>query len=220
MALLAASSAMGDSPRAATGLAATLLALDHPAAAAVALSRAGGDDPWTRWWGVLAAGQAAGGPDRDEALAAALGAPAEGPDGREVARRLEDLADELAALEGADDRGARFAILGHRARPRRQVLLAGRSSAAFIIEPGWESVRLVRLGPSEGPALGNRAHSSLTEVIGGDPRGDAGPDGTCRTTGPPTSTPRPCSAPCARIPPPATAAWWRWRARSPRSASG
>ena len=114
-------------------------------------------------------------PGRDEALAAALGAPAEGPDGREVARRLEDLADELAALEGADDAGARFAILGHRARPRRRVLLAGRSSAAFIIEPGWESVRLVRLGPSEGPALGNRAHMSLTEVIGAIRRGDAGP---------------------------------------------
>jgi DnaJ-domain-containing protein 1 len=175
VALLAASSAMGDSPRAATGLAATLLALDHPAAAAVALSRAGDDDPWIRWWGVLAAGQAADGPGRDKALAAALGAPAEGPDGREVARRLDDLADELAALEGADDRGARFAILGHRARPRRRVLLAGRSSAAFIIEPGWESVRLVRLGPSEGPALGNRAHSSLTEVIGAIRRGDAGP---------------------------------------------
>ena len=92
-----------------------------------------------------------------------------------MARRLEDLADELAALAGDPDADARFTILGHRARPRRRVLLAGRSSAAFIIEPGWESVRLVRLGPSEGPALGNRAHASLLEVIAAIRRGEAGP---------------------------------------------
>jgi hypothetical protein len=55
------------------------------------------------------------------------------------------------------------------------VLLAGRSSAAFVIEPGWESVRLVRLGPSEGPALGNRAHLGLPEVIAAIRRGEAGP---------------------------------------------
>ena len=54
VALLAASSAMGNSPRAAAALAATLLALDHPAAAAVALQRAEGGDPWARWWAVLA----------------------------------------------------------------------------------------------------------------------------------------------------------------------
>jgi hypothetical protein len=175
VALLAASSAMGDSPRAATGLAATLLALDHPAAAAVALERADGDDPWARWWAVLAAGQSGDAAGRDAALVAALEAPAEGPDGREVARRLADLRDELTALSGAGDPGARFAVLGHRARPRRRVLLAGRSSAAFVIEPGWESVRLVRLGPSEGPALGNRAHASLMEVIAAIRRGEAGP---------------------------------------------
>ena len=175
VALLSASSAMGDSPRAATGLAATLLALDHPAAAVVALERADDGDPWARWWGVIAAGQQGDAAARDAALAAAREAPAEGPDGREVARRLEDLADELAALAGDPDADARFTILGHRARPRRRVLLAGRSSAAFIIEPGWESVRLVRLGPSEGPALGNRAHASLLEVIAAIRRGEAGP---------------------------------------------
>jgi DnaJ-domain-containing protein 1 len=175
VALLAASSAMGDSPRAASGLAATLLALDHPVAAAMALERSEPDDPWARWWGVLAAGQSPDPRARDEALAAALAAEPEGPDGREVARRLEDLAEELAALSGQDVPSARFAILGHRARPRRRVLLAGRSSAAFIIEPGWESVRLVRLGPSEGPALGNRAHMSLLEVIAAIRRGEAGP---------------------------------------------
>jgi hypothetical protein len=175
VALLAASSAMGDSPRAATGLAATLLALDHPAAAMMALERAEPGDPWARWWRVLAAGQSGDAPARDAGLADALEADPEGPDGREVARRVEDLAQELAALSGEDAPGARFAILGHRARPRRRVLLAGRSSAAFIIEPGWESVRLVRLGPSEGPALGNRAHMSLLEVIAAIRRGEAGP---------------------------------------------
>jgi hypothetical protein len=174
VALLSASSAMGDSPRAATGLAATLLALDHPAAAAMALERAG-DDPWAGWWGTLAAGQAGGPEDLAGALAAARAAPAGGPDGREVARRLDDLAAEVAALSGDGAADARFAVLGHRARPRRRVLLAGRSSAAFIIEPGWESVRLVRLGPSEGPALGNRAHMSLPEVIAAIRRGEAGP---------------------------------------------
>jgi hypothetical protein len=175
VALLSASSAVGDSPRAATGLAATLLALDHPAAAAVALERSERDDPWARWWGVLAAGQSPDPRARDEALAAARAAEAEGPDGREVAQRLEDLAEELAALSAEEAPGARFAILGHRARPRRRVLLAGRSSAAFLIEPGWESVRLVRLGPSEGPALGNRAHMSLLEVIAAIRRGESGP---------------------------------------------
>ncbi len=175
VALLAASSVMGDTPRAVPGLAATLLSLDHPAAAAMALERSEAGDPWARWWRVLAAGQSPDARARDEALAEARAAEPEGPDGREVARRLEDLAEELAALSGGDAPAARFAILGHRARPRRRVLLAGRSSAAFVIEPGWESVRLVRLGPSEGPALGNRAHMSLVEVIAAIRRGEAGP---------------------------------------------
>jgi len=175
VALLAASSAIGDAARAATGLAATLLALDHPAAAAVALERADPDDPWARWWGVLAVGQSSGAEGLAEVLAAARAVPAEGPDAREVARRLDDLADEVAALSGVPESGARFALLGHRARPRRRVLLAGRSSAAFLIEPGWESLRLVRLGPSEGPALGNRAHLALPDVIAAIRRGEAGP---------------------------------------------
>lgn len=175
VALLAASSAIGDRARAASGLAATLLALDHPDAAAVALQRADPADPWARWWGVLASGQAAGAAGLAEALAAAREAPADGPDGREVARRLEDLDQELAALSGTPDPAARFAVLGHRARPCRRVLLGGRSSAAFLIEPGWEALRLVRLAPSEGPALGNRAHLALDEVIGAVRRGEAGP---------------------------------------------
>lgn len=175
VALLAAASTIGDCARAVSGLAATLLALDHPEAAAVALQRADPGDPWARWWGVLACGQAAGAAGLAEALAAAREAPADGPDGREVTRRLEDLDRELAALSGAADPTARFAVLGHRARPRRRVLLGGRSSAAFLIEPGWEALRLVRLAPSEGPALGNRAHLSLDEVIGAVRRGEAGP---------------------------------------------
>ena len=54
VALLAASAALGDERRAATGLAAALLALDHPAAASSALVRSDPADPWARWWGVLA----------------------------------------------------------------------------------------------------------------------------------------------------------------------
>ncbi|MGD9696091.1 MAG: hypothetical protein AB7V42_10575 [Thermoleophilia bacterium] len=177
VALLAASSAMGDGPAAATGLAATLLALDHPAAAELALERADAADPWTRWWRVLAAGQGRGPASLAAALAearAAVGAM-EGPDAREVTRRLDDLAEEIAALDGGDAERPRFALLGHRARPRRRVLVGGRSSAAFVVEPGWESLRLVRLGPSEGPSLGNRAHLALADVIASIRRGEAGP---------------------------------------------
>ena len=53
------------------------------------------------------------------------------------------------------------------------MLLAGRSSAAFIIEPGWESVRLVRLSLGGAGARQPRP-LSLTEVIGAIRRGDAG----------------------------------------------
>lgn len=175
VALLAASSALGGSPRAAAGLAATLLSLDHPEAAAAALQRAEPGDAWARWWGVLAAGQSARAAGLDEALAAARREPADGPDGREVARRLEDLEAELAALSGRDGAEARFALLGHRARPERRVVLGGRSSAAFLAEPGWDALRVVRLAPSEGPALGNRAHSTLPDVLAAVRRGEAGP---------------------------------------------
>ena len=175
VALLSASAALGDSARASAGLAATLLSLDHPEAAAAALRSAPSDDPWARWWRVLAAGQAAGAEGLDAALAAARREPAEGPDGREVARRLEDLEAELSALGGGDPAPARFALLGHRPRPERRVVLGGRSSAAFLAEPGWDALRLIRLAPSEGPALGNRAHSTLAEVVAAVRRGEAGP---------------------------------------------
>lgn len=178
VALLAASSALGDSQRAATALAATLLALDHPTAAVAALERSDPADPWARWWRVLAAGQSAGASGLRSALASARAVPAEGPDGREVGRRLDDLHDELRALDGEVDGPARLSVLGHRARPERRMLIGGRSSAAFLVEPGWEAVRLVRLAPSEGPSLGNRAHLSLPELIGAVRRGESGPGWT------------------------------------------
>ena len=175
VALLSASAALGDAPRAATGLAATLLALDHPAAAVVALERADPGDAWARWWGVLAAGQSAAAAGLAGALAAARAVEAGGPDAREVARRLEDLDAEIAALAGGPPERARFAVLGHRARPERRMLIGGRSSAAFLVDPGWDAVRLVRLAPTEGPALGNRAHLTLAEVIDAVRRGESGP---------------------------------------------
>ncbi len=176
VALLSAGAALGDDPRAATGLAASLLALDHPEAAAVALRNADPADPWTRWWGVLAAGQAAGAEGLRVALDSAREVPASGPDAREVARRLEDLHDELEAIGGGDPEGrARLAVLGHRARPERRMLIGGRSSAAFLVDPGWDALRLVRLAPSGGPSLGNRAHLTLPEVIAAVRRGESGP---------------------------------------------
>jgi hypothetical protein len=175
VALLSASAALGDDPRAATGLAAALLALDHPSAAAAALGRADPTDPWTRWWRVLAAGQSAGAAGLREAIDSARAVPAEGPDAREVARRLEDLDAELAELSGGPAGPARFAMLGHRARPRRRMLIGGRSSAAFLVEPGWDELRVIRLAPSEGPSAGNRAHLPMTDVIAAVRRGESGP---------------------------------------------
>jgi hypothetical protein len=174
VALLAASSAISADPRAAAGLAAALHALDLPESAARVAERAGGDDPWARWWATLAAGQGADPAPLAGAIARASAAPAEGPDGREVARRLEDLGAELAELTGGEVNGARFALLGHRARPDRRVLIGGRSSAAFLVDPAWDALRLVRLAPSEGPSAGNRAHLALDEVIAAVRRGEAG----------------------------------------------
>lgn len=146
-------------------LAAALQSLDHPLEAGRALAAAPDDDPWTRWWAVLAVGQGEDAGGLDDALAAARAVMPEGPDGREVARRLDDLADEIAALRGAGGGDARFSLLGHRAQPERRVMLAGRSSAAFIADPSWDSLELVRLAPSDGPSMANSAHQSLDEVI-------------------------------------------------------
>ncbi|MFM9019476.1 MAG: DnaJ family molecular chaperone [Actinomycetota bacterium] len=164
VALLAGAASLGDRaarPR----LAAVLQSLDHPVEAGRALAAAPDDDPWTRWWAVLAVGQGEGAEGLDEALAAARAVTPEGPDGREVARRLDDLAAELAALRGDADADARFALIGHRAQPDRRVMLAGRSSAAFIVDPSWDSLALVRLAPSDGPSMANSAHHQLDEVI-------------------------------------------------------
>lgn len=164
VALLAVAASLGD--RAARpALAAALQSLDHPTEAGRALAAAPDDDPWTRWWAVLAVGQAEGAEGLDEALAAARSVRPDGPDGREVARRLDDLADEIDALRGGDAPDARFALLGHRANPERRVMLSGRSSAAFIADPSWDSLSLVRLAPSDGPSMSNSAHHRLDEVI-------------------------------------------------------
>lgn len=165
VALLGIAAAAGDR-HARPRLASVLLSLDHPVEAGRVLSAAPDDDPWTRWWSVLAVGQGPGAEGLDDALAAARGVASDGPDGREVARRLDDLAGELAALRGAPAPNARFALLGHRAQPDRRVLLAGRSSAAFIADPSWDALSLVRLGPSDGPVMANSAHHRIDEVIG------------------------------------------------------
>ena len=164
VALLSTAVAMGD--RAARpNLAAAMLSLDFPGEAGRVLTGAPDDDPWTRWWSVLAVGQAEDAEGLDAALTAARAVRADGPDGREVARRLDDLADEIAALRGGEAPDARFALLGHRANPDRRVMLAGRSSAAFLADPSWESLSLVRLAPSDGPSMANSAHHRLDEVI-------------------------------------------------------
>ncbi len=164
MALLALAASLGDRS-ARPALAAVLQSLDHPVEAGRALAAAPDDDPWTRWWAVLAVGQGEGAAGLDGALVAARAVAHGGPDGREVARRLEDLGDEVVALRGGEAPQARFALLGHRARPERRVMLVGRSSSSFIVDPSWDSLALVRLAPSDGPGMSNSAHLRLDEVI-------------------------------------------------------
>lgn len=175
VALLGVGAATSGDERAQVGLAATLLALDCPAEAGRLLAAVSGTDAWARWWTVLAVGQTG---DRDALVAALSAARAEvsprGADGRDVSRRLADLDAELAVLSGGDAEVARFSILGHRARPERRALLAGRSSAVFLVDPEWEALRLVRLGPSDGPSGGNAALLTFPEVIEAVRRGDAG----------------------------------------------
>jgi DnaJ-domain-containing protein 1 len=177
VALLGVSAAAFGDARARSALVAALLALDCPAEAARAAADADGD-PWARWWGVLAAGQAAGAEGLGAALGAARAAEPVGPDGREVARRMADLDAELAELGGGEPAGARFSLLGHRARPERRVLVVGRSSAAFLLDPSWDALNVVRLAPSDGPSAGNGAHLSLDAVIGQVRRGESGPGRT------------------------------------------
>jgi DnaJ-domain-containing protein 1 len=175
VALLGVSAAAYGGGNARVGMAAALLALDSPEEAAALARQARDAEPWARWWEVLAAGQREGAAGLAAALEAARSEPqAPGPDGREVTRRLADLEAELAELAGGSADGARFALLGHRPGPERRVLVGGRSSAAFLLDPRWEQLHLVRLAPSEGPTAGNRAHLPLAEVLVQVRRGEAG----------------------------------------------
>jgi hypothetical protein len=188
VALLAVAASLGD--RAARpALAAALQSLDHPAEAGRALAAAPDDDPWTRWWAVLAVGQGEGADGLDRAITAARAVTGEGPDAREVARRLDDLSQEVTALRGGDAPDARFALLGHRANPERRVMLAGRSSAAFIADPSWDALSLVRLAPSDGPSMSNSAHHRLDEVIALVRQGQWGQGRTVPADVPPPADP-------------------------------
>jgi hypothetical protein len=176
VALLGVSSAAFGDERATAGLAAALLALDCPHEAGRLLASMQVDDPWVRWWSVLAVGQITGAIGLDEAVSAARSqVQPSGPDGREVVRRLADLESELAAIAGGEADSARFAVLGHRARPVRRALIGGRSSAVFLVDPSWEALTLVRLAPTDGPSAGNAAHLEYAEVLEAVRRGDAGP---------------------------------------------
>jgi hypothetical protein len=160
--LLAVAVAVDGSDGARLGLARGLLALDHPDEAA-SVAAAASDTPWGLWLGVIAVGQQ-GLVDRARRIAEVTRRGlSETPDGREVARRLVDLEAELDALSGADN-GARFDLLGHEARPERRVLLVGRSSASYLVDPG-DGGGPIRLAPYEGASAGNRAHQALSEIV-------------------------------------------------------
>ncbi len=170
VALLGTAAALGGDARVRADLAAALHALDYPDAALHVAHQADGD-PWARWWLALAAGQS----HPALALIDVLdGVDAgTGPDAREVSRRLEDLGDELEDIASGTGQG-RFGLLGVSLDAPRRALLVGRSSAVFVVAPAWDSVELVRLGPSDGPSGGNRAHVSLAEVIERIRRGERG----------------------------------------------
>jgi DnaJ-domain-containing protein 1 len=174
VALFGVSAAAFGDERARIGLGASLLALDYPNEAGRLLGACVSDDPWARWWTVLAVGQAGAG-GLEAALGAARAEVVPRGEGREVARRLADLEAELRALTGQEEDSARFAVLGHRARPTRRALIGGRSSAVFLLDPSWDSVRLVRLAPSDGPGAGNAAHLTFAEVLEAVRRGESGP---------------------------------------------
>lgn len=192
VALLSVAAATGDDDRARVGLAAALTSLDLPVEAGRALGMVTVADPWVRWWSVLAVGQTGDLVALDAALRAARAAVRpKGPDGRDVARMLADLAGELEALSGATVDGARFCVLGHRARPERRALLGGRSSATFLVDPEWDALRLVRLAASDGPSQRNAAHLPFAEVLDAVRRGDGGQGRTVPPDAPGTLTPEP-----------------------------
>jgi DnaJ-domain-containing protein 1 len=69
---------------------------------------------------------------------------------------------------------AKRARLGSPVLPGTVTSRAASSSAAYVVNPSWEVLKLVRLAPSEGPAAGNRAHLPIDEVVAAVRRGDAG----------------------------------------------
>lgn len=175
VALLATAAALGANGRVRSDLAGVLQSLDRPEAAAQAAADAG-DQPWAHWWGTLAIGQRSGELAMRAVREALTHARLDGPDGRDVQRRLGDLRDELEALSGRDAGHARFALQGITQGNPRRALIVGRSSATFVVEPTWDAMRLIRLGPSEGPTGGNRAHLNLGEIVQSVRRGERGAD--------------------------------------------
>lgn len=170
VALLATAAALGGDVRVRADLAAALHALDAPDAA-LHIAREAAGDPWARWWTALACGQSVPPLAIEDELAAM--SPGTGPDAREVARRLDDLAAELEDIAAGTGAG-RFGLLGVNEGAPRRALLVGRSSAVYLVAPAWESLELIRLGPSDGPSGGNRAHVSLAEIIMRIRRGERG----------------------------------------------
>lgn len=139
------------------GLARSLLALDHPADAALVLDAL--DGPEVSWLRVVALGQS-GDLASARAEARAISADGDSPPGRDFARRVDDLCGELDAVAGIEN-GARFDVIAHGYDPRR-VLLQGRSSATVLADPGAGALRL---GPYSGLGAGNRAVFSLVEAV-------------------------------------------------------
>ena len=131
VALLGTAAALGGDARVRADLAAALHALDYPDAA-LQVAREADGDPWARWWLVLAAGQSQPALDVADVLAGL--AAGDGPDAREVARRLDDLQDELEDIAEHTGKG-RFALLGVTLDAPRRALLVGRSSAVFVVAP-------------------------------------------------------------------------------------
>ncbi len=174
-ALLGMAAAISDDDDARVGLGAALCALDHPLEAGHVLASVAPEHPWGRWWSVMAVGQTGDREALDPAIhAARADVRPKGADGRDVSRMLADLSAELADLAGEGEGTARFTVLGHRARPARRALIGGRSSAVYVVDPSWEALAVVRLGPSDGPASRNGAHLGVDEIIELVRRGEAG----------------------------------------------
>ncbi len=174
-ALLGMAAAIAGDDDARVGLGAALCALDHPVEAGHVLASVAPEHPWGRWWSVMAVGQTGDREALDPAIhAARADVRPKGADGRDVSRMLADISAELADLAGEGEGTARFTVLGHRARPSRRALIGGRSSAVYVVDPSWEALSVVRLGPSDGPSSRNGAHLGVDEIIELVRRGDAG----------------------------------------------